>query len=189
MILEGLATSFSQQAFTGAQYGGVAPTRNPRALPQGGVERQQRKPPQRDSPHMDTELMLLLFAIVVNAVVVVAVVVVAVFFDVLPAPSTILNYDRMSAATLVANSRSDPRCAPRALPQDDLGAGAPQCPRLPGSSPQGSSAFVECPPAPLPQDRPNGSQQQPPHPEPEGVPPVLVRTAAKNTRPKCFEQR
>ena len=116
-------------------------------------------------------------------------VVVAVVFVVLPAPSPILNDDKMSAATLVANSRSAPRCAPRALPQDDLRAGAPQCPRLPGSSPQGSSAFVECPPAPLPQDRPNGSQQQPPHPEPEGAPPVLGRTAAKNTRPKCFEQR
>ena len=38
------------------------------------------------------------------------------------------------------------RCAPRAPPQDDLGAGAPQYPRLPGSSPQGSSAFCECPP-------------------------------------------
>ena len=70
-----------------------APTRNPRALPQGGVERQQRKPSQRDSPHMDTELLLFLFAIVVDAVVVVAVVVVAVVFVVLPAPSTIPNYD------------------------------------------------------------------------------------------------
>ena len=37
-------TSFSQQAFTGAQYGGVAQTRNLRALPQGGVERQRRNP-------------------------------------------------------------------------------------------------------------------------------------------------
>ena len=149
-------TSFSQQAFTGAQYGGVAPTRNPRALPQGGVERQQRKPSQRDSPHMDTELLLFLFAIVVDAVVVVVVVVVAVVFVVLPAPSTILNYDRMSAATLVANSRSAPRCAPRALPQDDLGAGAPQYPRLPGSSPQGSPAFHLCPPAHA-NDRTHGS--------------------------------
>ena len=81
------------------------------------------------------------------------------------------------------------RSAPRALPQDDLEAAPPHCPRLPGSSPQGSSAFAECPPAPLPQDQPNGSQQQSPHPEPEGAPPVLGRTAAKNTRPKCFEQR
>ena len=39
------------------------------------------------------------------------------------------------------------RCAPRALPQDDLEAGAPQYPRLPGSSPQGSPAFHRCPPA------------------------------------------
>ena len=59
-------TSFSQQAFTGAQYGGVAPTRNPRALPQGGVERQQRKPSQRDSPHMDTELLLLLLMLMLS---------------------------------------------------------------------------------------------------------------------------
>ena len=34
-----------------------------------------------------------------------------------------------------------------ALPQDDLGAGAPQCQRLHVSSPQSSSAFCECPPA------------------------------------------
>ena len=67
---------------------------------------------------MDTELLLFVFVIVVDAVVVVAVVVVAVVFVVLPAPSTIPNYDRMSAATLVANSRSAPRCAPRALPQE-----------------------------------------------------------------------
>ena len=102
-------TSFSQQAFTGAQYGGVAPTRNPRALPQGGVERQRRKPSQRDLPHMDTELLFCLFAIDVDAVVVVVVVLVAVVvFCVLPAPSTILNSVRMSSATLVANSLSAP---------------------------------------------------------------------------------
>ena len=45
---------------------------------------------------MDTELLLFLFAIVVDAVVVVAVVVVAVVFVVLPAPSAILNSERMS---------------------------------------------------------------------------------------------
>ena len=80
---------------------------------------------------MDTELLLFLFAIVVDAVVVVAVVVVAVVFVVLPAPSTILNSERMSAATLVANSRSAPRCYPegllRSAPQGrarDTGAGA-----------------------------------------------------------------
>jgi hypothetical protein len=39
------------------------------------------------------------------------------------------------------------RSALRALPQDDLGAAAPQCPLLPGSSPQGSTAFRQCPPA------------------------------------------
>ena len=48
------------------------------------------------------------------------------------------------------------RSAPRALPQDDLEAAPPQCPRLPGSSPQGSSAFVECPPAHA-NDRNHGS--------------------------------
>ena len=64
-------------------------------------------------------------------VVVVAVVVVAVVFVVLPAPSTILNSERMSAATLVANSRRAPRCYPegllRSAPQArarDTGAGA-----------------------------------------------------------------
>jgi hypothetical protein len=205
-------TSFSQQAFTGAQYGGVAPTRNPRALPQGGVERQQRKPSQRDSPHMDTELLLFLFAIVVDAVVVVAVVVVAVVFAVLPAPSTIPNYDRMSAATLVANSRSAPRCAPRALPQDDLGAGAPQYPRLPslrfrGPLPIGHSRPIRVrhvrhgcgtglpgatrssrePPAPrLPQPHVQGRGHSPSHTssaEATPPPPGRGRTAAKGTLP------
>ena len=38
----------------------VAPTRNPRALSRGEVERQQREPSPRDSPPMATELLLLL---------------------------------------------------------------------------------------------------------------------------------
>ena len=85
------------------------------------------------------------------------------------APSTILNSVRMSAAAFChceagyqAQEHSPTtrpkrwrlrclaksgRSAPRALPQDDVEYVAPQFPRLPGSSPQGSAAFRECPPA------------------------------------------